>query len=143
MGGWVAAVAIGCGSAPVLAQPALDEGNWEIRTNATTNGKAEPPQDQEECLRDELKDLSAYFAPALEGVQAKCTRTRQPSSESVIAYKMKCTGSKFTMDVESSIKVEGPKRFTATLKLDTKTPKERAVVVASIEGRHTGPCKGK
>ncbi len=28
-------------------------------------------------------------------------------------------------------------------KLDTKTKTERAVVVASIEGRHIGPCKGK
>jgi len=52
----------------------MEPGNWRIETRSITNGKADPPQDQVECLRDELKDLAAYFAPQLEGVQAKCTR---------------------------------------------------------------------
>ena len=33
---------------------------------STTNGKADPVQEQDECLRDELKDLASYFAPALD-----------------------------------------------------------------------------
>jgi hypothetical protein len=128
---------------PAFAQTPMEPGNWEIRTTSTTNGKPEPVQEQEECLRDELKDLSAYFSPKLEGVRAQCETTPRQTRDKSIAYNMKCTGATFTMDVESAVRVEDPKRFTATLKLDTKTKTERAIVVANIEGRRTGPCKGK
>ena len=130
-------------AAPAFAQVVMEPGNWRLKTTSTTNGKAEPPQDQEECLRDELKDLNSYFAPELEGVKAKCRRAQRKTLDKSIAYTMKCTGDKFTIDMESAVKIENAKRFTATLKMDTKTPDERAVVVANVEGRHIGPCKGK
>ena len=139
-----AAAGLACGLAmPAAAQLAMEPGNWRIKTISTTNGVADAPQDQEECLRDELKDLSGYFAPQLEGVKAKCTRTPQRSGADTVAYKMKCTGAGFTMNAESAVKFEDPKRFTASMKLDTKTTTEHAVVVAKVEGVHTGPCKGK
>jgi hypothetical protein len=125
------------------AQVKMEEGNWHITTKATTNGKPEPVQEQDECLRDELKDLAAYFAPALEGVQADCKRTPQKTASGTIAYKMRCTGRGFTLEAQSEVKVAGPKEFTAMLKMDTKTSKERAVVVANAVGRHTGACKAK
>ena len=125
------------------AETAMEPGNWHLTTRSTTNGKADPVQEQDECLGDELKDLSAYFAPALEGVKAKCTRTPRAARDGSIAYTMKCRGTSFTMDIESAVRVEHPKRFTATLKMDTKTPKERAIVVANIEGMNVGPCKTK
>ena len=126
-----------------LAQVKLEEGNWHITTKSTTKGKPDPVQEQDECLRDELKDLAAYFAPALEGVQADCKKTPRKTASGTIAYKMRCTGKGFTVDAESEVKVVGPKEFTAMLKMDTKTSKERAVVVANAVGRHTGPCKAK
>ena len=129
-------------TASAFAQsPNMEPGNWHLTTKVSTNGRPKPVQEQNECLGDELKDLTSYFAPELEGVKAKCKRTPQKTSDKSIAYKMKCAGASFTMDVESAVRIEGPKRFTATMKMDTKTPKERAVVVANIEGRHTGPCK--
>ncbi len=141
---WVVVAPIAaCCAAPAFAQIPMEQGNWHIRTTATTNGKAEPVQEQEECLRDELKDLNAYFSPELEGVKAKCTKAPRQTRDKSIAYKMKCAGAEFTMEMESSVKIEDPRRFTATLKMDTKTKTERAVVVANIEGRHTGACKGK
>ena len=138
---WLAAAMAVPGLA--LAQPKLDEGNWHITTRATTNGKPEPEQEQDECLRDELKDLAAYFSPSLEGVQASCRRTPQKAPDGTIAYKMRCTGKGFTMDASSEVKIAGPREFTALLRMDTKTAKERAVVEARAEGRHTGACKPK
>jgi len=124
-----------------LAQSKLDEGNWHITTKSTTNGKPEPVQEQDECLRDELKDLAAYFSPALEGVAAKCTRTPKKAPDGTIAYKLRCVGKGFTMDASSEVKIAGPRQFTVILKVDSKTTKERAVVEARAEGRHTGSCK--
>jgi hypothetical protein len=126
-----------------LAQARLEEGNWHITTRATTNGKAEPVQEQDECLRDELKDLAAYFSPSLEGIAAKCTRTPQKAPDATIAYKMRCAGKGFTIDAASEVKILGTRQFTALIRMDTKTSKERAVVEARAEGRHTGACKPK
>jgi len=137
---WLAVAALTF-PACALAQRDMEPGNWHITTNVTTNGKAEPMQVQDECLRDELKDLAAYFSPSLEGVQAKCSRTPQKAPADSIAYKMRCTGQGFTMDAESEVKILGPKRFTANMKMDTKATNERAVVIAKAEGNHTGPCK--
>lgn len=136
---WLAAAMAMPGLA--LAQSKLDEGNWHITTRATTNGKPETVQEQDECLRDELKDLAAYFSPTLEGVAAKCTRTPQKAPDGTIAYKLRCAGKGFTMDASSEVKIAGARQFTAILRMDTKTSKERAVVEARAEGRHTGPCK--
>jgi hypothetical protein len=137
---WLA-IAVFAIPAPVLAQRDMEPGNWHITTHVTTNGKAEPVQVQDECLKDELKDLAAYFSPSLEGVQAKCNRTPQKAPADSIAYKMHCAGQGFTLDAESSVKIHDAKRFTANMKMDTKAPKERAVVVAKAEGHHTGACK--
>jgi hypothetical protein len=124
-----------------MAQREMQPGNWHIVTHATTNGKADPVQEQDECLKDELKDLAGYFSPGLEGVEAKCTRTPQKAPANSIAYKMRCTGNGFTADMESQVNVVDSKRFTATLKMDTKAANEHSVVTARIEGVHTGDCK--
>lgn len=137
---WLA-IAVMALPACATAQHKMERGNWHITTHVTTNGKPEPVQEQDECLGDELKDLAAYFSPALEGVNAKCDRTPRKAGTNAIAYKMKCTGKGFAMETESDVIVLGPKKFTANLKMDTKTAKERAVVVAKAEGNHTGACK--
>jgi uncharacterized protein DUF3617 len=136
---WLAvAVAVpGC----ALAQLKLEEGNWHITTRSTTNGKPDPVQEQDECLRDELKDLASYFAPALEGVEAKCDKKPQKAPDGSIVYRMRCVGKGFTTEASSEVRIVGPKHFMALLRMDTRTSKERAVVEARAEGRHTGPCK--
>ena len=138
---WFAVAAIAMPAGAAAQQPRLEQGNWNLTTHATTNGKAEPVQVQDECLRDELKDLAAYFSPSLEGVEAKCNRTPKKAAANAVAYKMRCTGNGFTMDAESEVTFLDPKTFTGMLKMDTKTTKERAVVVAKIAGKHTGACK--
>ena len=144
MDAWRKWLAIAIAAVPACAagqKREMEPGNWHLTTKATTNGKAEPVQTQDECLGDELKDLVGYFAPSLEGMNAKCDRTPQKAAANAIAYKMKCAGTGFTMDVETEVTVVNPRKFTATLKMDTKAARERAVVDAKIEGIHTGACK--
>jgi hypothetical protein len=131
-----------CCTAPAFAQIPMEQGNWHIRITSTANGKAEPVQEQDECMKEEVNDLQKYFSPRLDAdVQAKCTKaTQQQTRDKSIAYKMKCTGDGFTIEMESSFRVENPKHFIATLKMDSKWQNRHLVVVHTIDGRHAGPC---
>lgn len=124
-------------------QIALEPGMWRVTVNSTTNGKPQPPQDDQLCLEDELKDLAKYFSPEFEGVQAKCTRTKRPTGDpNSLSYAMTCTGtaSKFTSEVQSNVILVSATHFKLSLKMDTKTPKESALVVAEGEAKRVGPC---
>jgi hypothetical protein len=125
------------------AQAGLEPGNWKLKVESSVNGKPEPEQNTQDCLRaDQLKDLGAYFAPDLEGVKAKCTKTQQPTGDaSKLAYKMRCTGSGFTLEMDAGVSIESPRHFIADIKMHTKTRKESALVVAKAEGRWDGACK--
>ena len=137
----VAAVVLGAGMA-LAAEPEMEPGNWKLHVASTTNGKPEPVQDTQECLGDELKDLGAYFAPELEGVQAKCKKTRLPSADpKKLIYKTQCTGAGFRSDISATVTIESRRRFTAIMQMNTKTKTESALVVANIDARWAGPCK--
>ena len=124
------------------AQPELEPGNWKLHVVSTTNGKPEPVQNTEECLAEELKDLATYFAPDLEGVKAKCKKSRLPSKDPrKLAYRTQCTGSGFTVDVTATVTIESSRYFTLSMRINTKSTKESALVVADGEGRWAGACK--
>lgn len=124
-------------------QPALEPGLWRITLKSTTNGKPDPDQDSKECLGEELKDIAAYFAPQLEGVEAQCTRTRHPSNDpKILAYRMHCTGPGFTTNAETSVTVENPRRFRLNLRIDSRAEPESATVVAKGEGTWISACPG-
>jgi hypothetical protein len=109
---------------------------------STTNGKADPVENTEACLGDELKDLAAYFAPELEGAKAQCKRARLPSKDpSKLGYRMQCSGPGFTVNAETAVTIANPRLFTATIRTHSKAANESAQVVANIEGRWTGPCE--
>jgi len=120
----------------------LQPGLWWLHVATTTNGKAEPAQDTEACLKaEELKDLGAYFSPVLEEAEADCQTTQQPSSDPRrLEYRMHCTGAGFTLDAKTSVTIESPQRFSASLQMDTRTEHESAVVVAEFEANRTGEC---
>ena len=123
------------------AQPELAPGNWKLHVVSKTNGKPEPVQNTQECLGDELKDLGAYFAPEMEGVQATCKKTRLPSADArKLIYKSRCAGAGFSTDIAATVTIEGPRRFTATMQMNTKTRTESALVIADIDGRWAGEC---
>ena len=124
-------------------QTVLEPGMWRVTVNSTTNGQPQPPQDEEVCLEAELKDLAKYFSPEFEGVQAKCKRAKQPTSDpNSLSYRMTCTGtaSKFTSEVQSNVILVSATHFKLSLKMNTKTPKESALVVAEGEAKRIGPC---
>ena len=125
------------------AQPGLEPGNWKLKVTSTVNGKPEPEQSTEECLRAaQLQDLGAYFAPDLEGVKAKCTKTQKPTGDaSKLAYSMRCTGGDFTLRMDAGVSIESPRHFIADIRMNTKTKRESALVVAKAEARWDGACK--
>jgi uncharacterized protein DUF3617 len=125
------------------AQPGLEPGNWKLKVTSSVNGQPEPEQNTEDCLRAaQLKDLGAYFAPDLEGVKAKCTKTQKPTGDATkLAYQMRCTGSGFTLNMDAGVSIESPRHFVADIRMHTKTKKESALVVAKAEARWDGPCK--
>lgn len=129
-------------SAAADAPLRLDPGNWRVRATSVTNGVADPEQDSEMCLNAELKDLAAYFAPALEGVKAKCSTTRVPSKDpKIIARRLRCTGSGFTYEAETTVTIVDPSRFTLTLRSRAKTRRETGIVSLAGQGDRLGPCK--
>lgn len=129
-------------SLAATAQPIeLQQGLWRVMVKTTTNGKSEPPQDDKVCLKDELKDPARYFAPELEGVKAKCTRTSTPQKDkNALGHRLKCTGSNFTMDATTNVTVLAPDHFTMAMRIDSKAPKQQAVVIAEGEARRVGAC---
>jgi len=134
-------------SATTLAQGqqqiVLTPGLWRVTATSTTNGKPEPDQDEEVCLDAELKDLGKYFAPELEGVRAKCARTKRPTgSPNIHAYRLNCTGidSKFTTEMQTNVVIVSATHFKLNMRIDTKTPTETAVVLAEGESKRVGAC---
>lgn len=125
------------------AQTGLEPGDWKLKVTSTVNGKPEPEQNTEDCLRAaQLKDLGAYFAPDLEGVKAKCTKTQKPTGDATkLAYQMRCAGSGFTLNMDAGVSIESPRHFIADIRMHTKTKKESALVVAKAEARWEGACK--
>ena len=136
--------AVAAGAANLAyGQIALEPGLWRVMVNSTTNGEPQPPQDDQLCLEAELKDIAKYFSPEFEGVQAKCTRARRPTGDpNSLSYRMTCTGtaSKFTSEVQSNVTLVSATHFKLSLKMNTKTPKESALVVAEGEAKRIGPC---
>jgi hypothetical protein len=122
------------------AQPALEPGLWRITVTSTTNGKPDPVQDSQECLGDELKDIAAYFAPQLENGEADCTRTQEPPKGRELTYRMQCRGAGFTVDALTGATVHNSRHFTVTMRINTKTEQESAIVVGKGEGHRTGVC---
>ncbi len=123
------------------AEPVLEPGLWQIKVTSTTNGKPDPKQDLKECLVEELKDLPAYFAPQLEGVQATCKVTRLPEAERTIGHRMQCSSAGFTVDAVTSVTIENSRYFIVSIRSDSRATRESALVVAKGVGRWTGTCE--
>src|SRR5262245_34918340 len=125
------------------AQPGLEPGNWKLKLASTVNGKPEPEQSTQDCLHaDQLKDLAAYFAPDLEGMKAECAKKQQPTGDATkLAYKMRCTGSGFILEMDAGVSIESSRHFVADIRMHTRTARDSALVVAKAEGRWDGACK--
>jgi hypothetical protein len=101
------------------------------------------PEDTEACLKaEELKDLGAYFAPSLEGVDAICDRVRQPVKDpSKFDYSMVCRGEGFSVEVTTNVTIEASDRFSAAIESHSRSAGETVRVVAQVKAKRSGPCK--
>lgn len=127
------------------SEPVLEAGMWTVTLTTTTNGKPDAAQEYQECLNEELQDLPAYFAPQLENpddIDVKCSRAQQPAEDRVLAYRMQCNGAGLTVDALTSVTFQNARHFTVTLRIDSRTEQESALVVGSGEGRWAGACPG-
>jgi Protein of unknown function (DUF3617) len=124
------------------AQVQLEPGRWTLRVSSTTNGKPDPVQNSEQCLGDELKDLGSYFAPQLQGAEADCKRSEETTAGKIVR-RMECTGDGFSVAATTTVTIIDSRRFTASIQVESKTPKQTSSVVADAEGRWTGACKAK
>ena len=136
-------VLVGTASSGTGSQPTLEPGMYRITFNSTSNGKPDPAQESSQCLGEELKDLAGYFAPQLEEADATCERERQPSKDRDVTYHMQCRGTGLTLDALTGVTVENTRHFTVTMRIETQTNKESALVVGKGEGRRTGACPVK
>ena len=126
------------------AQAQLEPGRWTLRVSSTTNGKPDPVQNSEQCLGDELKDLGSYFSPQLQGAEADCKRSEESTDGGrKIVRRMECTGDGFSVAATTTVTIIDSRSFTASIQVESKTPKQTSSVVADAEGRWTGACKAQ
>jgi len=130
---------LGTGAAP---GPVLEPGNWMYSLEVVSNGKKMPVREAEDCLDEELKDIVGYFAPKLEGVQAKCESDRK-TADRHLDYKMRCTGSGFVMDLVTRVTIEDSRHVRIRSEILTKTMQGDTRVVTSGDALRTGACRKK
>jgi hypothetical protein len=124
------------------AETGLEPGNWKLKVTSTVNGKPEPEQNTQDCLRaEQLQNLSAYFSPD-RGLKAKCTKSQQPTGDvTKLAYRTRCTGSGITIEMDAGVSIESSRHFVADIRMHTSMGKESGLAVAKAEGRWAGACK--
>jgi hypothetical protein len=132
-------LALGTGAAPV---PVLEAGNWMYSLEVVSNGKPMPVREAEDCLDEQLKDIVGYFAPQLEGVQAKCDSERK-TVDRHLDYKMRCTGSGFVMDIATRVTIEDSRHVRIRSEILTRTMQGETRVLTSGDALRTGACRKK
>ena len=133
-------LALGTGAGP--AAPALEPGNWMYSLEVVSNGKQMPVRTAEDCLDEELKDIVGYFAPKLEGVEAKCENERK-TADRHLDYKMRCTGAGFVMDAVTRVTIVDSRQVKIRTEILTKTLQGDTRVVTSGAALRTGACRRK
>jgi hypothetical protein len=127
---------------PALGQGAtLEPGNWMFSIQSVTNGRPDAPMQGEDCLENQLKDLGAYFAPKLDGADAKCETSRKADGGKTMEYLMQCRGAGFTTVATTRITIEDSRRVTLRSLVETKTMQGESRVVSSGEALRTGACR--
>lgn len=131
-------LALGAGAAPAV--PVLEPGNWMYSLEVVSNGKQMPVRTAEDCLDAELKDIVGYFAPTLEGVEAKCENERK-TVDRHLDYRMRCTGGGFVMEGVTRVTIEDSRHVRIRTEILTKTMTGDTRVVTSGDALRTGACR--
>jgi hypothetical protein len=130
-----------CIAGYAAAETKLDAGDWRVKVSSSTNGVADPIDDTTTCLEAvSAEGLATYYAPVLEGTDAKCETTRLPTSGDTFNFKMACTGTGFAMEATTAVTMPSSRAFTMNVKIDTHAQEQHAVVIADATGTWVGPC---
>ncbi len=122
---------------PALADPDLQEGNWEITINMEMEGLpfAMPPVTHNQCITRES------LIPDSSEPGQDCKILDHDVNGSTVSWRMQCDGDDGRMEGEGRITYAGSSYEGAVLMKVTGTSGEVTQMKLKHQGRHTGPCK--
>ena len=125
------AVLVMCAS-PVVANPDVQEGSWEITVVSEMNGMALPAQKHTQCLKSDA------LVPTDPQMPQNCVIKDQRVSGTTVNWTMECSTAGAKTVSTGSITYEG-ESFSGTM--DVAISGTDMKVVNTMSGRRLGPCK--
>jgi len=125
------AVLVMCAS-PVVANPDVQEGSWEITVVSEMGGMTLPPQKHTQCLKSDA------LVPADPQMPQNCVIKDQRVSGTTVNWTMECSTAGAKTVSTGSITYEG-ESFSGTM--DVAISGTDMKVVNTMSGRRLGPCK--
>ena len=123
-------------ASPALAQPNLQEGNWEITTRMEMPGMPfqMPAQKHNQCI------TKKEFVPDQSDKNRDCKVTDQKVTGNTVSWKMSCKGKDGTTEGEGKITYAG-KSYDGMMMANMTQKGEAMTMKMNFAGKHTGPCK--
>jgi len=125
------AVLVMCAS-PVVANPDVQEGSWEITIVSEMGGMTLPPQKHTQCLKSDA------LVPADPQMPQNCVIKDQRVSGNTVNWTMECSTAGAKTVSTGSITYKG-ESFLGTM--DVAISGTDMKVVNTMSGRRLGPCK--
>jgi len=125
------AVLVMCAS-PVVANPDVQEGIWEITVVSEMGGMTLPPQKHTQCLKSDA------LVPTDPQMPQNCVIKDQRVSGTTVNWTMECSTAGAKTVSTGSITYEG-ESFSGTM--DVVISGTDMKVVNTMSGRRLGPCK--
>ena len=125
------AVLVMCAS-PVVANPDVQEGSWEITIVSEMSGMTMPPQKHTQCLKSDA------LVPADPQMPQSCVIKDQRVNGNTVNWAMECSTEGVKTVSTGSITYEG-ESFSGTM--DVAISGTDMKVVNTMSGRRLGPCK--
>jgi hypothetical protein len=120
-----------------LADPAMQEGNWEVTMKMEMVGMPfpMPPMTVNQCVTK--KDL----VPDMSQRDQNCIVNDQKVTGDTLTWRMQCKGAQGSMDGEGRIKYSGD-TYEGEMQANMTDKSGKAMTIKyTMHGKHTGACK--
>ena len=120
-----------------LADPAMQEGNWEVTMKMEMVGMPfpMPPMTVNQCVTK--KDL----VPDMSQRDQNCIVSDQKATADTVSWRIQCKGAQGTMDGEGRIKYSGD-TYDGEMQANMTDKSGKAMAIKyTMHGKHTGACK--
>ena len=120
-----------------LADPAMQEGNWEVTMKMEMVGMPfpMPPTKVNQCVTK--KDL----VPDMSQRDQNCIVNDQKVTGDTLTWRMQCKGAQGTMDGEGRIKYSGD-TYEGEMQANMTDKSGKAMTIKyTMHGKHTGACQ--